>query len=206
VTETSHPTTLTASEKRSLLVLARAAIGEHLFKDGRLEEVLEPLERTPGIESRNGVFVTLKSPADAPGAPNEPVLRGCIGTMESTLPLYLEVVETAPKAAFQDPRFAPLGTDELDGVAISLSVLTPMKRLSDWRAIEIGRDGVQLVRGPFRSVFLPQVAQEQGWDRRRLLSQLSLKAGMDPDGWRSGELFAFQADSFGESDQAGPGG
>ncbi len=89
---------------------------------------------------------------------------------------------------------------------ISVSVLTPMARVAGWREIVIGRDGVQLVRGRHRSVFLPQVAQEQRWDHRRLLTQLSLKAGLEPDGWRTGELFTFQAESFGESDQSLPGG
>lgn len=199
-------TPLTASEKRTLLGLARAAIGERLFEDGRLELALDGADRSRGLERRNGLFVTLKQPAEADALSNEPVLRGCIGTMESTRPLYREVVETAPKAAFDDPRFAPLGRGEIERVAISLSVLTPMSRIPDWQEITIGRDGVQLVRGPHRSVFLPQVAEEQRWDSRRLLTQLSLKAGLEPEGWRSGELYTFQAESFGEADQFDTGG
>jgi len=198
--------TLSAAEKRALLGLARAAIGERLFEDGRLELALDGTDRSGGLERRNGLFVTLKQPAPPDALSREPVLRGCIGTMDSTKPLYREVVETAPKAAFTDPRFTPLSTGEFVQVVISLSVLTPMKRIPDWREITIGRDGVQLVHGPHRSVFLPQVAEEQRWDRRRLLTQLSLKAGLKPDGWRAGELCTFQAESFGESDQFATGG
>lgn len=192
---------LKAAEKRTLLDLARAAIGERLFEDGRLERALRETDRSRGLERRNGLFVTLKQAAGIENASTEPTLRGCIGTMESSRPLYREVVELAPKAAFDDPRFAPLGIDEIEDVMISLSVLTPMRRIPDWREITIGRDGVQLVRGPCRSVFLPQVAEEQRWDRRRLLTQLSLKAGLEPDAWRTGELHTFQAESFGEPDQ-----
>ena len=198
--------TLTASERQTLLALARAAIGERLFDDARLDGLLSSIRRSSGLERRNGLFVTLKQAPEPGAAPGQPALRGCIGTMESALPLYREVVETAPKAAFQDPRFSPLGADELDRVVISLSVLTPMARLGDWREIVIGRDGVQLVRGAVRSVFLPQVAEEQNWDPLRLMRQLSLKAGLDADGWRSAELFTFQAESFGESDQLPAGG
>lgn len=189
-----------------MLGLARAAIGERLFSDGRLDRALRQTDRSEGLQRRNGLFVTLKHPAREGGPSTEPVLRGCIGTMESSKPLYREVIDTAPKAAFEDPRFVPLAREEFDAVVISVSVLTPMARVAGWREIVIGRDGVQLVRGRHRSVFLPQVAQEQRWDHRRLLTQLSLKAGLEPDGWRTGELFTFQAESFGESDQSLPGG
>jgi AmmeMemoRadiSam system protein A len=197
---------LSAVERLTLLGLARAAIGERLFADGRLDQELCRADRSQGLERRNGLFVTLKRPPPGDSPSREPVLRGCIGIMESSKPLYREVIDTAPKAAFEDPRFAPLDRDEIDEVVISVSVLTPMKRISQWREITIGRDGVQLVRGRHRSVFLPQVAEEQGWDRRRTLTQLSLKAGLEPDGWRSGELYTFQAESFGESDQSAAGG
>jgi len=198
--------TLSTSEQRTLLELARAAIGERLFTDGRLERALDGTARSPGLERRNGLFVTLKLTAAADSPLREATLRGCIGTMESARPLYREVVEMAPKAAFDDPRFAPLSNDEFDEVMISLSVLTPMTHVPDWREIEVGRDGVQLVHGTHRSVFLPQVAQEQRWNRQRLLAQLSLKAGLDPEAWRSGELHTFQSESFGESDHFGSGG
>jgi AMMECR1 domain-containing protein len=93
-------------------------------------------------------------------------------------------------------------------VWIGISVLTPMSPVKDWREIVVGRDGVQLRREPYRSVFLPQVATEQGWDRGRLLSQLALKAGLASDGWTSADLFTFQAESFAEPARAShsPGG
>jgi AmmeMemoRadiSam system protein A len=197
---------LSTAEQRALLELARAAIGERLFSDGRLEQALHGMAHSQGLERHDGLFVTLKQIGGADSPSGVATLRGCIGTMESTRPLYREVVEMAPKAAFDDPRFAPLSADEIDGVTLSLSVLTPMKRIADWREITIGRDGVQLVRGAYRSVFLPQVAEEQRWDRQRLLTQLSLKAGLDPGAWRSGELYTFQAESFGESDHFDAGG
>ena len=192
---------LSATERRALLRLARAAIGERLHRDGRLAAAIGGLEITPSLARPAALFVTLKQP----GAGGSPVLRGCIGVLEATRPLHAEVVETAPKSAFEDPRFPPLAPAELDSVTISLSVLTPLRPIASPAEVVVGRDGVQLVRGAARAVFLPQVALEQGWDRERLLAQLARKAGLDDQGWRDAELFVFGAESFGEADQA-PGG
>jgi len=194
---------LSAVERRALLDLARAAIGERLHRDGRLAATVAGLRITPALARPAALFVTLKQ-AD-PAAGGRSVLRGCIGVLEATRPLYSEVVETAPKAAFEDPRFPPLAPAELDAVTMGLSVLTPPRRLHGPGEIVVGRDGVQLVRGSARSVFLPQVALEQGWDRERLLAHLSRKAGLADQDWRSAELFAFRTESFGETDQL-PGG
>jgi hypothetical protein len=199
---------LSDEERRTLLRLARAAIGQRLCGDRRLDSALEGSKITAALERRHGLFVTLKESAPAGSDSTGPVLRGCIGIMESSEPLYRTVIDTAPKAAFEDPRFPPLAIDELDSMWIGVSVLTPMSPVKDWREIVVGRDGVQLRREPHRSVFLPQVATEQAWDRERLLSQLALKAGLGSDGWRSADLFTFQAESFAEPAPArhSPGG
>ena len=47
------------------------------------------------------------------------------------------------------------------------------------------------------SVFLPQVATEQGRDVQTMLKYLSLKAGLGPDDWKSGATFeTFRAQVF----------
>jgi AmmeMemoRadiSam system protein A len=187
------------SERQELLRLARFSIHEAIEHDGSLKRVLEQARITPGMRIRRGLFVTLKSHAGDRGqAQTATRLRGCIGTMYSDRPLYETVIDTAPKAALEDPRFPPLTRDELDALKISLSVLSPMKRLADVSELVIGRDGLQLVKGARRSVFLPQVPVEQLWDQRRYLEQLALKAGLHRDGWRGAELSTFEAESFGE--------
>jgi len=193
---------LSEAERGSLLRLARVAIGERLFSDGRLDAALRALRPTRPLTRPAALFVTLRERIGADAAQR---LRGCIGVLEPILPLYQEVVHTAPKAAFEDPRFPPLTADELDAVTIELSILGPLTRVASPEQITIGRHGVQLVRGTFRSVFLPQVAIEQGWDRERLLAQLSMKAGLDPLAWRSADLSVFCSESFGDDDQL-PGG
>ena len=56
-------------------------------------------------------------------------LRGCIGLPYPTNPLIYAVMEAAESAAFSDPRFPPVQANELDGLTIEISVLTPPVRL-----------------------------------------------------------------------------
>jgi hypothetical protein len=143
------------------------------------------------------VFVTLKLDRPSPEYPGG--LRGCIGTLEASMPLAQAVAYYAERAAFDDPRFPPLDAAELDRLTIHVSVLLSRRPLADATELRLGRDGVILERGGARSVFLPQVAVEQGWDVSRLLEQLARKAGLEPAGWRDADLFAFEAEAFGES-------
>ena len=57
-----------------------------------------------------------------------------------------------------------------------------------------------LSKGSHRALFLPQVATEQGWDRRTMLDHLAQKAGLPRGGWREGARFeVFTAQVFGEN-------
>jgi AmmeMemoRadiSam system protein A len=176
--------------RRSLLDLARASIRDAILKDGSLEIAMEKTEITPPMLAERGLFVTIKE-ADRR-------LRGCIGTMSSRKPLYRTVIDTAPRAALEDPRFSPLGGEELEGVRISLSVLSPLRPLRDTAELVLGRDGLQLELREYRSVFLPQVATEQGWGRHQFLERLAMKAGLAKDAWREASLSVFEAVVFEE--------
>jgi AmmeMemoRadiSam system protein A len=100
----------------------------------------------------------------------------------------------AVAAARDDPRFPPLGADELDDLEIEVSVLTPLVRAQAADVVP-GRDGVMVGRGGRSGVLLPQVAAHHGWDRERLLSEVCRKAGLPRDAWREEgtELQVFQA-------------
>lgn len=143
-----------------------------------------------GLDAPRGVFVTLTVGGR---------LRGCIGVIEAVRPLGDAVQENALAAGYRDPRFEPLTADEMDDLHIEVSVLTPMRKVGGPDDIEIPRHGVLLTKGGRRAVFLPQVAEEQGWDRDTTLTQLALKAGLDPDDWREGATFSvFEADAIHE--------
>ncbi len=171
-------------EKESLLSAARQALRSTLTR----VDIEDWPNQTPALARRQGAFVTLKQQGK---------LRGCIGTVWATKPLGLTVRDMAVAAGTQDPRFAPLTVDELDGLEIEVSVLSPLAYVKEPEDIQVGRDGVYITVGNKSAVFLPQVAVEQGWDRETLLGQLCLKAGLPEDAWqRGGLLYRFQAEVF----------
>ena len=111
-------------------------------------------------------------------------LRGCIGYIEGIKPLVEAVVDNAASAATGDPRFPPVGEDELADLHVEVSALTPLRPVDGPGEIEIGRHGIVLAKAGRQAVFLPQVAPEQGWDRDTTLENLALKAGLPTDAWR----------------------
>lgn len=186
---------LSDEDGRALLRLARASLRQKLVEDGSLDRELERIRQTPALSEPRGSFVTLKQRASG----GTETLRGCIGNLTAREPLFRSVVELAQKAAFEDPRFSPLTAEELPGVRIEISALTPFAPVASHEEIVIGRHGVDLRKRGAGAVFLPQVAAEHGWDRETLLRQLALKAGLGENEWRDAELGIFEAQVFGES-------
>ncbi len=88
-------------------------------------------------------------------------------------------------------------------IDIEISVLSPMLKVDDYKDITIPGHGV-MVRKGFRSgVYLPQVAEETGWDREEFLTSLCAhKAGIGPRSWETGdcEMYTFMAEVFGEKE------
>jgi AmmeMemoRadiSam system protein A len=116
--------------------------------------------------------------------------------------LYKSVISNAVNAAVNDPRFNPVSKDELKDITIEISALTPPKPIDSYKDIRIGTDGVVLKKGDYQAVFLPQVAPEQNWTRDEMLENLSLKAGLPADGWKTDASFlTFQAEVFGETEK-----
>jgi AmmeMemoRadiSam system protein B/AmmeMemoRadiSam system protein A len=181
-----EPPALSPHQRQTLLALARSAIAGHL-KTGRI-----PNEQPddPALARRAGAFVTLKEKGE---------LRGCIGHIRADMPLYRVVQEMAVSAATADPRFPPLRADELDQVEIEISVLSPLRRVTDPQQIEVGVHGLMIFKGSQQGLLLPQVPVEQGWDREEFLEGLCRKAGLPAGCWREGAtLYSFTAVVFGE--------
>ena len=110
----------------------------------------------------------------------------------------------ARSSAFRDPRFPALSRDEFEKTSIEISVLSPLRRIEDPDVVQPGRDGLYIRCAGRSGVLLPQVAVEQGWDRRRFIEHTCLKAGLDRDAWRraDAQLEIFQAQVFSEEEQA----
>ncbi|MCX7681148.1 MAG: AmmeMemoRadiSam system protein A, partial [Anaerolineae bacterium] len=181
-----EPPAPTEAQRAELLKLARAAIAEHL-KTGATPayETTDPL-----LNRRAGVFVTLKQRGQ---------LRGCIGHTRADLPLYQAVQHMAIAAATSDPRFPPLKLEELDDISIEISILSPMRRVTDLEQIEVGTHGLVIFKEGRQGLLLPQVPVEQGWGREEYLDNLCLKAGLSPNCWTDQPtLYSFTAIVFGE--------
>lgn len=179
----------TEAQQRALVALARSAVTGAIAGDPTPAPRPEDLQALPAA---TGAFVTLKRDGQ---------LRGCIGTLECRGPLAEEIARVAVSAAREDPRFAALRPEELDGLDVEVSVLGPLEEIDprDPAAIELGRHGLVVEHGHRRGLLLPQVATEWGWDREQFLSHTCTKAGLPADCWQRGaKVYRFAADVFGD--------
>ena len=185
---------LTKEQGKYLLKKARNTIQQALEGKGAKKE--EDAELPEIFKEKRGTFVTLTINGN---------LRGCIGHIIPHESLIEGIRINAINAAFRDPRFRPLGKDEWKRVKIEISILTDPRPLhysgADdlLRKLRPGVDGVIIKKGYHQATFLPQV-----WDqlprKEEFLSQLCLKAGLDGDEWKRGnlEVSTYQVQAFEE--------
>jgi AmmeMemoRadiSam system protein B/AmmeMemoRadiSam system protein A len=190
---TRRPGTLSKPERAELLRIARQTVTAFL---NRGEPPRVDAGKLPAaLRAEGGCFVTLE---------NHGQLRGCIGNMTASGPLYEAVVRNAVSAC-QDRRFVanPVTADELDDLHIEISYLTPMRRVEGKDEIIVGRHGLLVSLMTQRGVLLPQVAYERGWTREEFLAQTCRKAGLPPDAWKRAlaQVYSFEAEVFGEPER-----
>jgi len=179
---------LDAADQRKLLASARATLDAYVA--GGTDDVPVPLgDRNPDVRQKDRVFITIRRDGQ---------LRGCLGFLRADTPLWSSVADRTLAAARSDPRFPPLTED--DGpVSLEISLLTPLKLISDWRQFRTGKGAVLVYDGK-SSVLLPQIAEEEGWNDREFLRNLALKAAVGPNAYRrpNAKLYVFEAQVFGE--------
>jgi AmmeMemoRadiSam system protein A len=177
---------LTNKEQKELLRIARESIIAHV--SGGTPPAVE--STLPGLSVKSGCFVTIKKQGQ---------LRGCIGNFVSDSPLYQLIQEMSISSATRDPRFYPMKTPDLDEFKLDISVLSPLKKISEVEEIVVGKHGIYIVKNSNRGVLLPQVATEYGWDRQTFLKHTCLKAGLPENAWQKEcEIYIFTAQVFGE--------
>lgn len=187
------PRPLARDERGWLLARARAAVARELrtgevdpLDDDDVPERLMP----PGAS-----FVTLQVGGE---------LVGCIGSLEARRPLWRDVARNARSAAFADPRFPPLASDDLDRTVFKVSVLSALDPLPAGHDDLVGElrpgvDGVLLEAGGHRGTFLPAVwstlpAPEDFVDR------LAGKAGLPADPWPAdAQVWRYTTDEFADA-------
>lgn len=156
----------------TLLALAEDSL-RHGLRTGTPLPV-DPAVMPHALSAPGAVFVTLKRGG---------ALRGCIGSPAAHRPLAIDVAENAFAAAFRDPRFEPLTEAELDGLELSIAVLTPPAAIGVDDEADLLRqlrphvDGLIIESQGRRALFLPAV-----WEQLRepavFLAHLKHKAGL----------------------------
>jgi AmmeMemoRadiSam system protein A len=178
---------MSPESRQFLLQLARQALRAAVLKQPLPVVSADTPPELVQPENR-GAFVTLTKGK---------MLRGCIGLLESNLALAETIIRMAAAAALQDPRFRPVLPAEVDSISLEISVLSPLRQVASADEIVLGRDGVLVEYAGRTGVFLPQVAQETGWDRERFLCELcSSKACIPEFAWKESDacLYTFTAE------------
>ena len=180
---------LTDKEKTTLLDIAKKTIVAKVNNKDLPKLNMD----SETLREQRGAFVTLKKRGH---------LRGCIGYIKPVKPLGETVQEMAVAAAFHDPRFPSLKSEEVKDLTFEISVLSPLKRIKDINEIEVGKHGLYIVRGYNSGLLLPQVAVEYKWDRETFLQETCHKAGLPAQAWtdKETEIYIFSADYFGDTD------
>lgn len=164
-------------EKQICLRIARESISHGLSHGSALQVDLDGYEND--LIQHLACFVTLHKKDN---------LRGCIGALEAYQPLIKDIAEHAFAAAFNDPRFPALESNELDLLQIEISVLGPSEKMifTDEKdllqQIRPNIDGLILEFGSHRGTFLPSVWQQLP-DKKEFLNHLKVKANLSANWW-----------------------
>lgn len=134
-------------EEDEYVRLARASL-EHYVRHKERMEIPDDLSQEL-LNTRQGAFVTIKK---------DGVLRGCIGTIEPTQKnLAMEIIENAISAGLRDPRFDPVGEEELSQLVYSVDVLMEPEPISSLEELDVGKYGVIVSKGFRKGLLLPNL-------------------------------------------------
>ena len=129
-----------------LVEIARQAV-EEFVSHGKI--IPPPDAIPPEYLEKAGVFVCLKKNGE---------LRGCIGTFSPcTGSIAKETIANAVSAAGRDPRFNPVGPDELPNLVYSVDVLSAPEKVHDVHGLDQKKYGIILQSGYKRGLLLPDL-------------------------------------------------
>lgn len=185
---------LSLPERRVLLITA-ARILAHACQTGGKVPALKVNGSLPmTLSAMRATFVSLEQDGR---------LRGCIGSTQAHRPLLQDVLANTVKAGFGDRRFAPVTTQDLDGLDLSISVLShqrPIAAANEQALLDElspDRDGLIITDQGRSALFLPHV-WKQIPDPKIFLAALRQKAGLASDHWSpTFKALRFGAEKFG---------
>jgi uncharacterized protein (TIGR00296 family) len=156
---------------------------------------------------RRGVFVRVARSLNGSWT-NELEILGCIGYPLPTRELISATIDATVGCAVRLAAMNELKTRPLDKLLFEVSVLTEpvlirvAKPIEYPQRIELGKDGLVVQHGLASGVILPQIAFENNYDEKDLLSECCFKAGLAFDAWlmsRDIAVYKFQAEVFRET-------
>lgn len=161
--------------------LARKSI-EAYVREGKTISLPDPLP--PEMSGKAGVFVCVKKQGE---------LRGCIGTyLPACDSVGIEIIMNAISAATRDPRFRPVGEDELDSLAYSVDILSCPEKIENISDLDPRKYGVIVVSGHRRGLLLPDL---EGVDTpEEQLRITKIKAGIPPQ--EEVEIYRFEVKRY----------
>lgn len=160
-----------------LVQLARRTI-ETFVKEAKVID--PPRELTPEMKEKAGVFVSLHKRGE---------LRGCIGTFAPTSEnVAQEIIRNAIESSTNDPRFTPVGPEELPELEISVDVLSSPEPAASEKELDPKCYGCIVKTGARRGLLLPDLPGVNTPEEQ--VSICRRKAGIDE--YEPVELFRFK--------------
>lgn len=170
-----HEQQLTQYEKTSLLTEAHDVLN-HLHDEHFMPTLYYPI-KSFGLKQAKGAFTTFDTADDK--------LRGCIGRIITSGPLYKTVADVTIDTALKDTRFSPVTKEEVPSLKLKLSILDQPKKVKGYKNIIIGKHGIILKSNGKSAVFLPEVPIDFKWNLQQTLTRLTKKAQLPADIWKT---------------------
>ena len=168
---------ITKAQSRILLQIARDALKEAF--EHKTVLVPHSIRKAKELLQPSGVFVTILKNGQ---------LRGSMGYPPGTYPLVDGVMRAARDAAFNDPRFKTVRSDEMHELRIRIDVLSKLAQVKPTQqaigqSIKAGKHGVFVEYGPFKGLQLPEDAKKYKWTAKECVQKALQKAGLAQEMW-----------------------
>lgn len=166
--------------------VARIAVRaiQSCVNEGRVLDAREVADLKPDVEGSAGVFVCIKKGGE---------LRGCIGTFRPTRSdVVEEIIHNAAGSCTRDPRFYPVGREELSDLEVSVDILSPPEKVDDVSELDPRQYGVIVQAGVRVGLLLPDL--EGVDDVETQLDIARQKAGIKPE--EPAEIYRFTVDRY----------
>lgn len=130
----------------AIVELAIKAINIYVKEGKKIEP---PILLSEEMKGKAGVFVSIHRGGE---------LKGCIGTMAPTRKnIAEEIIANAISAATQDPRFPAIEAGELEGLEVSVDILSSPEKVKDVSELDAKKYGVIVASDKKRGLLLPDI-------------------------------------------------